>query len=135
MASDPMRIEHNGRLVGDTNRLPVDAEVDAATLQAAIAAAIAADPLTMTHTAVNVNGNTVVIAANANRRYLLIVNDSDTLIYLALGGAAAVNTGIPLVPNQLGIIELYGDTLYRGAVNANHGGGAVNKRLLVTEGV
>jgi len=93
-------------------------------------------PITPTHAAVNVNGDTVVIAANADRRYLLIINDSDTDVYLNLGAAAVVNTGIRLNAGG-GSYEIAGanGNLYRGAINANHGGGAVNKVLLVTEGV
>jgi len=92
--------------------------------------------LTLTHTAVNVNGNTTVIAANANRRYLLIVNDSDTVVYLWLqAGAAAVNRGIRLNASG-GSFELTPHSgMYAGAIRANHGGGAVNKLLLITEGV
>ena len=91
--------------------------------------------LTMTHSAVNVNGDTAVIAANTNRKYVLIVNDSDTVIYLNLTGAGVVNQGIRLNANG-GSYELTGDTgMHTGAIRANHGGGAVNKRLLITEGV
>lgn len=92
--------------------------------------------LTLTHSVVNVNGDTAVIAANTNRRYLLIVNDSDTVVYLRLQtGAAAVNQGVRLNASG-GSFELSGATgIYTGAIRANHGGGAVNKALLITEGV
>jgi len=92
--------------------------------------------LTLTHSVVNVNGNTAVLAANTARRYLLIINDSDTTIYLRLqSGAAVVNSGIRLNPNG-GSYELTLATeLYTGAIRATHAGGAVDKVLLVTEGV
>lgn len=95
----------------------------------------AAAALTITHTAVNVNGDTAILPANANRRYLLLVNDSDTVIYLRLQtGAAAVNRGIRLNASG-GSYEMGGATgIYTGAIRANHGGGAVNKVLLVSEG-
>ena len=91
--------------------------------------------LTLTHTVVNVNGDTAVIAANPNRRYLLLVNDSDTVVYLRLqAGAAAVNSGVRLNASG-GSYELTpASGIYTGAIRANHGGGAVNKALLVTEG-
>jgi len=88
------------------------------------------------HTNVNVNGNTNIIAANASRKYLLIVNDSDTVIYLVLGGNATVPAGIRLNANG-GSYEMspqFGN-LWNGSINANHGGGAVNKILLLTEGI
>jgi hypothetical protein len=92
--------------------------------------------LTLVHTAVNVNGSTAVLAANANRRYLLIVNDSDTVVYLWLrASAAAANRGIRLNASG-GSFEMTPQSgMYTGAILANHGGGAVNKLLLITEGV
>lgn len=92
--------------------------------------------ITSTHTARNVQGNTVVLTENENRVYALFINDSDTTVYLNLGAAAAVNEGIRLNANG-GSYEMSGQAgnLYTGAVNANHGGGAVDKVLLVTEGV
>ena len=38
----------------------------------------------------------VLVAANASREYLLIQNDSDTVMYFAKGTAAALNAGIRL---------------------------------------
>jgi len=87
------------------------------------------------HTNINVNGNTNIIAANTSRKYLLIVNDSDTVIYLVLGGVATVPAGIRLNANGGSYeMSLQQGNVYTGAINANHGGGAVNKVLLLTEG-
>lgn len=36
------------------------------------------------------------VAANANRQYLLLINDSDTVLYLAFGEAAVANKGLRL---------------------------------------
>lgn len=71
-----------------------------------------------------------VRAANAERRYLLLVNDSDTAIYVSLGTAAVLNTGIRL--NALGgwYEMLEGQNLYLGAVNAIAGGAAKNLTYL-----
>jgi len=92
--------------------------------------------ITPTHTERLINGDTVVLVADATRRYALFINDSDTVIYLNLGGASAVNQGIRLNANG-GSYEMSAQcgNLYTGAVNANHGGGAVDKLLLVTTGV
>jgi hypothetical protein len=60
----------------------------------------------------------LVRAANAERRYLLLVNDSDTAIYVSLDAAALLNSGIRL--NALGgwYEMLEGQNLYLGAVSA-----------------
>ncbi len=91
--------------------------------------------LTVTHTAPTVdNADGEVLAANANRDYAILINDSDTVMYLNLGGTAAANTGIRIAASG-GSYELGTHALnYRGAINAIHGGGAVNKVLLVSEG-
>lgn len=102
----------------------------------AIASTASAAYATPTHTAVNVTvASGLVLAANADRRYALLINDSDTPIYLALGVAAAVNQGIRLNAAG-GSYEMSAPlgNLYTGAVYAIHGG-AGNKVLLVTEGV
>lgn len=89
---------------------------------------------TPTHVVVRTNGwSAVALAANASRRYALFVNDSDTTMYLALGVAAAVNTGIRLnaAGGSFEMSELAGN-LYLGAVSVYCADG---KSLLVTEGV
>jgi hypothetical protein len=61
---------------------------------------------------------TVVRTANGDRRYLLLVNDSDTIIYIALGANAVLHTGITLEPNGGWYEMLDGQNLYLGAINA-----------------
>lgn len=92
--------------------------------------------VTMTHVEKLVGTNVSVLTANPNRQYLLIINDSDTVIYLNLGGASTPNQGVRLNANG-GSYEMSAQTgnLYRGAVNASAAGGAADKLLLVTEGV
>ena len=90
---------------------------------------------TPTHTAVSVLvTNTAVIAANPNRRCLLLINDSANIIYLMLGGTAVANQGIRL--NAAGgnyeMSPRLGN-LYRGAINAIALTGT--SVLLVTDGV
>ena len=90
---------------------------------------------TPTHTAVTVgNSTTVAKAANANRKYLLLVNDSDEVVYVKLGAAAVLNQGIRINASG-GSYEMSGalGNLYTGAVNAICTSGS--KTLLVTEGV
>lgn len=87
-----------------------------------------------THTVVSVAvTSTAALAANTNRVGALLVNDSDTTIYLKLGAAAVVNQGIRLNANG-GSLEMNAalGNLYSGAVNAIHGG-VGSKVLLVTE--
>ena len=90
---------------------------------------------TPTHTAPTAGVATgVILAANANRLYALFVNDSDTTVYLGLGTAAVLNTGIRL--NALGgnyeMSKKLGN-LYLGAVNGISG--VAGKVVLTTEGV
>lgn len=72
------------------------------------------------------------VAANANRRYLLLINDSDETMYVAMGAQAALNTGIRL--NAAGgsyeMAQGLGN-LYAGAIYAICASGS--KKLLVTE--
>ena len=88
---------------------------------------------TVTHSAVTVaNATTAVAAANANRRWLLIINDSDETMYVKLGAAAVMNQGIR-INSAGGSLELVGASLYLGAINGICASGG--KIALVTEGV
>ena len=91
---------------------------------------------TLTHTAVTVGAaTTATLAANANRKYALIINDSDSTIYpLKIGAAAVLSEGIRLNAGG-GSYEMsvgYGnlDTRVINAISSGAG-----KVLLVTEGV
>jgi hypothetical protein len=90
---------------------------------------------TATHSAPAVTtSDTTPVAAEADRKYLLLVNDSDTIIYLALGATAVASQGIRVAANG-GAYEMsspFGN-LYTGAVHAIHAGSG-SKALLVTEG-
>lgn len=110
--------------VGPTSPLPTSEASGTGTFAAA------------THTTVSVaTTSTQLIAANAVRLYLLIVNDSDTPIYLSLNGASAVGAGIRLNPGG-GSFELShkAGNLFTGAINAIHGATGT-KNVLATEGV
>ncbi len=95
------------------------------------------DPYTIaTHTQIDVAPTSgAVLGVNTLRQCTLFINDSDTVIYLAFGQAAVANRGIRLNANggNYSMSTLLGN-LYRGAVNAIHGGGAVTKSLLILEG-
>lgn len=89
----------------------------------------------VTHTAIAVaTTSTAVVAANTQRQYLLLINDSDAVIYLKLGAAAVANQGIRLNANG-GSLEMSGPmgNIYQGAINGIHAG-AATKNLLVSEG-
>lgn len=78
-----------------------------------------------------------ILAANANRRYALFVNNTDTLVWLSLGTAAAVaGKGIPLVA-LTGSYEMTrgAANVFTGQVNGIVGSGTVAKTVSVTEGV
>jgi hypothetical protein len=93
--------------------------------------------LTLFHGVALVNGDTEVMNANEARKYLLLVNDSASVIYLYLEneGNAAVHRGIRLNANG-GSYEMTAATgVYQGAVRAIHGDGFVDRILLITEGV
>ena len=65
-------------------------------------------PRQIAHTAVTVGASTVELAAaNANRTYLLLVNDSDAAIYVKFGAAAVLNQGIRINANG-GSLEISG---------------------------
>ncbi len=75
-----------------------------------------------------------ILASNANRLYALFINDSDTTVYLNLGGTAAANTGIRL--NALGgayEMSKKAGNLYTGVVTGISS--ADSKVICVTEGV
>jgi len=75
------------------------------------------------------------VAASDGRKWLLLINDSDTDIYINMGGTAVANTGIRLNANG-GSLELNPvlGSRYQGAITAIHSGTG-DKVLLITEGV
>ncbi len=75
--------------------------------------------------------STAVRPANPSRRYLALVNDSDTVIYVRLGTAAVLNEGIRLNAEGGWYEMLEGQNLYTGAVNAI--ASAATKRLTFQE--
>ena len=90
---------------------------------------------TPTHTQPTVGATTTaVLAANANRLYALIVNDSDEVIYIYLGGNAVMNRGIRINASG-GSYEMSKNlgNLYTGVINGICTSGG--KVALVLEGV
>ena len=94
------------------------------------AAAVVTTPHTEASVAVT---TTPVLAAKVKRRYALFINDSDTVVYLAMGEAAVLNTGIRLNANG-GSYEMIpsANNVIEDAVNGIHGGSGT-KEVLVTE--
>jgi len=89
----------------------------------------------LTHTEATVGTSTgVVLAANADRSYVKIINDSDTIIYLKVGAAAVVNEGIRVEANG-GVFDMSADlgNLDTRAINGINGV-AAGKVMLVSEG-
>ena len=90
---------------------------------------------TLSHSVATIGVSTgTALAANADRKYALFVNDSDSVIYLKIGSAAIANQGIRLNANggSYEMSSVYGNLDTR-IINAISGG--ANKALLVTEGV
>ena len=93
-------------------------------------------------TGVNVATTSTEVAAEAAaRRYLVLTNDSDTVIYLGVGSAAVLNSGLRVEATGGKVVfgnELFGDDvalrlpLTVQAVNGIHGG-VGNKQMLVQE--
>lgn len=76
--------------------------------------------------------STQILAANDQRRFAVIVNDSDTPVYLALGQPAVLNAGIRINENG-GIYEINWSNPFTGVINGIHGGTGT-KRVTATEG-
>lgn len=72
---------------------------------------------------------TTSISANASRLKITLINDSDTVIYVSLGGTASVGNGVRVEPNG----GRWSSTIWKGAVSAIHGSWIGAKRLLVVE--
>ena len=74
--------------------------------------------------------STQVLAANSNRKLLILVNDSDEPIYVSLGGTATLNNGIRL--NASGGALALDNPIFKGIVNAISANGS--KTLVGAEG-
>lgn len=61
------------------------------------------------------NTSTEIRAANASRKILALVNNSDVNIFISLGGTAALNSGIRLNANGGNIV--IANPIYTGVVN------------------
>ena len=77
----------------------------------------------------------LALAVNTNRKYAMLINDSDTAIYVKIAATAVANEGIRLNPNG-GAYEISSaiGNLHIGEINAIHGGTGT-KNLLIVEGV
>lgn len=89
-------------------------------------------PTYTTHDATTTS--TEAVAANPDRRYLMIANNTDTPVYLMLGADAVVNEGIILAVKgaRYEMSPALGN-LMLGGVNCIHGGAGTAK-LLILEG-
>ena len=77
------------------------------------------------------DSSTIVLVSNAKRKFFTVINDSDTVIYLALGKVAVVNEGIRLNANG-GNASSEGLSVYTGDVSAISS--VTSKVLTVVEG-
>lgn len=87
----------------------------------------------LAHNAVTVGTSTVAAAAaNENRTYLLLINDSANTIWVKFGAAAVANEGIRLNANG-GSFEMSSENGNLDTRACNALAGAINSELLVTE--
>ena len=129
------------RLAGDPPSIPIrlrdnaDGTYSLGTYDYASSGA-SVTPITPTHTAPTMSTTSAtVLAANASRRYALITNDSDVVVYINLTGVGVANTGIRLAASG-GTYEMSGayGNLTTGIIRGIAASGS-GKVLLVTEGV
>jgi hypothetical protein len=80
----------------------------------------------------NVAGGVAVLAANPNRIFAVLQNDSDTDLYITLGPTAVPNQGLRLAANG-GAYEIGAGNLYTGPVTGSYSG-TTTKNLMATEG-
>lgn len=90
-------------------------------------------PVTYAHTVATANtGSTVMLAANASRKYALLQNDGSVPVYIKVGAAAVASQGIRLDPG--GSFEMSGffGNLATGAINGITASGTAV--VMATEG-
>lgn len=88
--------------------------------------------LTIAHTvATSGVASSTALAANASRKYALIVNDSANTIYIFLGATAVLNQGIRLNANG-GSYEINSTNLYTGIITTITT--VASQNVIVTEG-
>jgi hypothetical protein len=75
--------------------------------------------------------STTVLASNYARKYAIVVNVSDTDMWIRLGTGVTVNSGIPVAKN-FGSYEIVDENLYVGAITAVCS--TINKTIVVVEG-
>lgn len=111
-------------LVDADGRLLINANIEAS----------ATDNVTMTTSTVNATtASTIISAANADRKLLLLVNLSDTDIWISIGSAAVVGACLELLANG-GQLQIGAPGNSTQAVYAIHAGTG-NKALAKVEGV
>lgn len=96
---------------------------------------IETDTVILTHTSVRLSANGLLIVANADRKYLLIENDSAVVYYINIGNNAGINEGIRLNANGGNfVMGAHFDNLDTRAVFGIPVSGA-NQNILITEGI
>lgn len=66
--------------------------------------------------------STEIVAGNHGRQWLVVVNASDTNMWIAVDADAILNKGILLTPGGVLVISRKGDMFSNGPVNGIHGG-------------
>lgn len=115
---------------GTTNRVAADLYVASAAVAATNPVSVASGKATASTTSTGVTvgtSSTTIIASNANRKSVIIVNDGDETIYLKYGSAATTASGIRLNASGGSLRE----DLYTGIITGICASGG--KNVTVTE--
>lgn len=102
-----------------------------------IASTVFAADVQVTHTMVNVTTSSAAVSSRESRRFIMVMNMSDTTISCKFGATAVVSEGMVLNPapasGQAGGTVLLDTQVPLGALNCIHGGSG-NKAISITEG-
>lgn len=83
-----------------------------------------------------VAGSTLLVAANQNRKFMLIINDSDTVAYISFNNPAVPNNAIRLSANGFWFAMSPAlDNMNYGAMYVAAAGNVAGKRVLVNEAI
>lgn len=77
--------------------------------------------------------STEILAANANRKYVCLVNSGSFPVYLGIGATAVADKGVYIAPLGGSYEMISGESLYLGAINGISVGGASNVTIIEAE--
>ena len=129
-------IQASKGVASDVNVLSCALPAGAATQAtlALILTALTNQTVTLTHSIGTAGlASSAMLAANVNRKWALLINDSDTPIYMKVNAAAVLNEGILINPGGSFEMSAANRNLSTAAINGI--ASAAGKNVCVTEGV